>query len=362
MKKIAGILLIAVILFGLCEHLTVYAEESGCGTEFGGQIDSVLEDFDIELETSEVNDISFSELTEKIAGRADISKGSAISLLGTIIVITVLSSVLKNGGGGLINGSADIYGSVCTVAAAAVISPAIFDVFSSTIETLRQSGSFIAAFIPVFSGITAASGGIAQAGVYDVAVLAASELILQLSGSFLMPLLSSSAILSFTGSIFKSADISSIVQLIKKTVTWCITVSMLLFTGFVTLKCSLAGKADGAATKTARFMISGFVPLVGGAVTDAYASVRSSFDIIRGTVGTAGCLAIVLIMLPPVLQIMIFRLIMWTGAAAAELLSEETMAKLLRSVDSVFSVAQSVMVCYGVMFILCTAILMRNMG
>lgn len=362
MKRTAGIVFVMVVLSVFCMPLGAYAEDNGSGTEFYSQIDDVLGEFDVELDTEEVGDVTFGGLAEKAVKMADISGKGVLTLLGTVIVMTVLSAALKAAGGGIIKESADVYSSVCAVTAAAVISPAMFTTFSRTMETLRQSGGFIAAFIPVFSGITAVSGGIAQAGIYDAAVLAASELILQLSGGLLMPMLSASAVLSITGSVFRTVDLACIVQLIKRIVNWFISVSMLLFTGFVTMKCSLAGKADGAASKTVRYMISGFVPLVGGAVNDAYATVRSSFDVIRGTIGTAGCLAVILIMLPPVLQIMVFRLVMWTGAAAAELLGEEIVAKLLRSVDGVFSVAQSVLVCYGVMFILCTAILMRNMG
>ena len=155
---------------------------------------------------------------------------------------------------------------------------------------------------------------------------------------------------------------SGVVQLLKKVITWTMTITMTVFIGFVTLKCSLAGKTDGAATKAARFVISGSVPVVGGAVSDAYAAVRSSFDLIRGTVGTVGCIAVLLIVLPPVIQLMLFRFVMWIGAAAAELFSAEHMKKLLSSFDSALAIAQSVLACYGVMFVLCTGILMHTAG
>ena len=137
------------------------------------------------------------------------------------------------------------------------------------------------------------------------------------------------------------------------------TIAMTLFTGFVTLKCTLTAKADGAATKTAKFMMSGFVPIVGSAVSDAYSTVRSSFDVIGGTVGTAGVFAVILILLPPVVEIVIFRFVMWIGAAAAEMFSSAALSKLLKGFDSGLAIAQSVLICYGLMFVLSTAILMQ---
>ncbi|MBR5682339.1 MAG: hypothetical protein IKW96_03520 [Ruminococcus sp.] len=362
MIRIAKLLLIIAVIFCFCGELKVYAVENSPEDEYNHQLDEVLSEYDIDLGSEEIKDVTFSGIMEKAAEKTGVSRENVLGLLGTVIVVALVSAVLKSAGSGFINDSPELYSAVCNITAAAVIMPPVFSTFSRTLEAVKLGGGFLTAFIPVFAGITAVSGGIATAGVYDVAVLAASELILQLSGSFLMPLLSASAMLSVTGSVFKGADMSGMVQLIKKTVTWLLTSSMLLFTGFVTLKCTLAGKADGAASKTVRFMISGLVPVVGGAVTDAYATVRSSFEVIRGTVGTAGCFAIILIMLPPVIQIMIFRLVMWTGAAVAELFGEDSMSKLLKSFDSALAVAQSVLICYGLMFILCTAILLRNAG
>ena len=63
-----------------------------------------------------------------------------------------------------------------------------------------------------------------------------------------------------------------------------------------------------------------------------------------------------------VIEIMIIRLVMWTGSAAAELFSADSINKLLKSFDSGLAIAQSLLVCYSMMFILCSAILMNTMG
>ena len=283
-------------------------------------------------------------------------------LLGTILMVTVLSSLLKSTGSGLFRSSAEVYSTVCVLTVVTVIAPQLFEVFGQALEAVKVSGGFISVFIPVFTGVVAASGHLATAAACDMGVLAASEVIVQLAASSLMPILSGVSMLSVTGAAFPHCDMSGVVGLLKKVITWGLTVVMTVFIGFVTLKCTLAGKADGAASKAARFVISGSVPIVGGAVSDAYATVRSSFDLIRGTVGVTGCFAVALIILPPVLQIMLFRLVMWIGSAAAELFGEEQMKKLLSSFDSAIAIAQSLLVCYGLMFVLSTGIIIQTAG
>ena len=101
---------------------------------------------------------------------------------------------------------------------------------------------------------------------------------------------------------------------------------------------------------------------MGGAVSDAYSTVRSSFSIIQGTAGAAACFGVILLIMPTVLQIVTVRLVMWVGTAVSGLFDEGTMTKLLRSLDNTLSIVQSLLICYGMMFILCTAVIMNNTG
>lgn len=363
MKKTGASLIIIILLLLFSAPMTAYAvDEQEAKSEYSQQLDDILSDYDIETSSDEITSLTFGEFARELAARVKDSDNSPFKLLGTILLVTVLSALLKNTGSAVFHSTADIYGLVCVLTAVTVISPLLFAAFSQSVEAVTVSGGFISVFIPVFSGTAAASGQITSAAVYDIAVLAASELIVQLVSGFLMPVLSAAVMLSVTGSVFLRNDMSGIVQLLKKLITWGMTITMTIFIGFVTLKCSLAGKTDGAATKAARFVISGSVPVVGGAVSDAYAAVRSSFDLIRGTVGTIGCIAVLLIILPPVIQLMLFRFVMWIGSAAAELFGADHMKKLLSSFDSALAIAQSVLVCYGVMFVLCTGILIQTAG
>ena len=363
MKKTAFILFIITLLFMISVPVKACAEDiNDIVSEYNGQIDGVMDEYNIGIKAEEAKDLTISGITDRIINRTEISKHKAINLLVTIILVAILTAALKTAGSGLIKNSSDIYSSVCTITAAAVIAPELSKIFTNGVEAVKLSGGFISAFIPIYAGITAVSGGIATAGVYDITVLTASELIVDLSGSFLMPLLSAATLLSVTGSVCGSADFSGTVKIIKKAVTWLLTSAMLLFTGYTNLKCTIAGKADGAATKTARFIISGLVPVIGGAVSDAYSTVRSSLGIIQGTAGAAAIIALILILMPVLLQIVIFRLIMCAGAVFSEIFDEGGLTKLLRSFDSTLAIVQGVLVCYGMMFILCTAALMKETG
>lgn len=363
MKRLVQVVIIALILGALLIPLKVFAEgDETVDLQINSEFNELLEDNGIDYSYDDIGELTIGAIAEKLRERLTDSGEKPLHLLGLILFVIMLSAVVRTAGGSIAESCDDILSTVGVLTAVTVISPVLLEACGRALEAVRAGGNFVSVFIPVFTSVTAASGGVVSAGVYDLTVLAASELILQLSSGYLMPIVSASTVLSVTGSIFSDHDFSGIVRLMKKVITWGMTTVMTLFIGFVTLKCTLAGKTDGAATKTVRLVISGFVPIVGGAVSDAYAAVRSSFDIVRGTVGTGGCIAILLIILPPILQILLIRAVMWTGTAAAELFGETSIKKLLSSLDSGLAIAQSVLVCYGVMFVLCTGILMQTTG
>lgn len=360
MKKIFFVTVLFVILLITSVPVRVSAEYIDSETEISEQINDIMSDYDIGYDYDNIGSISFGELVNIIISYVKSKIYAPFKVLRTLIIVVLFTAIMKSAGESIFSGAnSGMYNMICVITAVTVIMPQLFTVYSSALEAIRRGGRFILVFVPVFVAVTVVAGGITTAGIYNLLILGASELIVSLSESFLIPIVSATAVLAVSGSVFPSVSLESIIGLLKRLITWGMTVAMTLFTGFVSMKCTLGSKADGVASKTARFLISGTVPVVGGAVSDAYATVKSSFDVIQGTVGTVGIVAIIIIMLPPIIELLIFRAVMWTGTAIAELFSADALAKLMKGIDSGLAVAQSVLVCYSVIFVICTGILMK---
>ena len=361
MKRIVMIAAVFLLLLGMVTCLGASAAYEEEEAEISGQVDELLGEYDIGFGMSDLSGMGFGDFLSELRRTAADRVSAPLKMLGALLIVIVFTAVVRTAGESLIPGEepSRIYDMVCVITAVTVITPRLTAVYGRSLEAVERLGGFIALFVPVLAGLMIASGGITSGGFYNITAITASEIIVGLSRSYLVPVLGLTAVLAVSGSVFPNSSGEAFLGLIKKVVTWGMTVVMTLFTGFVTLKCSLAAKADGVATKTAKFMISGFVPVVGSAVSDAYSTVRGSFDVIGGTVGTAGIFAVLLIMLEPAAEIVLFRLVMWIGTAAAEMFSAEPVAKLLKGLDSGLAIAQSVLICYAVMFVISTAILIQ---
>lgn len=357
MKKAVIIFLSLVIVFTFILPVSAMAEDILSPVdEITEQIDSILDDYDIGFDISDMDSLSLTELIERIKNHFISHIDAPLKILCSVFIVIICSTLTNNA----VSKSTDIYNMVCVMTAVTVIAPQLISVFNETLYTIQVGSSFILVFVPLFTAISVISGGFTSAGVYHMMMLGASELIVKLSESYLLPVLGVISAFAVTGSVFPSTSLDSLVNLLKKTVTWGISITMSLFVGFVTLKCTITGKADGVAAKTAKMLVSGFVPIVGGAVSDAYSTVRGSFDVINGAVGAVGIIAIAMIMLPKIIEIFVYRIVMWVGSAVADIFSADAISKLLKSFDSGLAIAQSILICYGVIFILCSAILMQT--
>lgn len=359
-KRIIHSVLIFLCLFCTALPVRCYAEMVGTDKVYDA-VNDVMNECDTGLEYSDAESLNLNDIIGKLKTAIADKVQKPIRDLVLILVSVFAFSVFKTINPDTDEKNGNIYNMVCVLSVMVVITPELLNLYNSVCESISKCGMFISVFVPLFSGITLATGGLTTSGAYDILILGVSEFIVMLSNTYLLPVLSVLTGLSFTGSITSETSVESIIKSIRKIIVWTLTVAMTLYTGFVSLKCTLTGKTDNAVTKTAKYVISGFVPIVGGAVTDAYSSVRSSFEAIHCTTGTLGILAVVLIILPPVAEILIYRMVICIGTGTAEMMSAEPIGKLLRSIDSGLAIAQCILICYSLIFIISSAIIIKSL-
>ena len=364
MKKIISLILGVLLLIPFVTSISASAEESNLAYfDLTDQLNKKFDEFGIEINVENANDLSFGDLICLIWNRLSNRISAPLSLLATILLLIFFSSILRSFSGSLVNGTnSNIYDLVCIVGAAAIVIPQIIDVYNDTLNNIELCGCFIVEFVPVFTTVAMISGGLISSGCYHLLILSASEMIVQLSERYFIPFLGITTALALTASAFPDSAIDEIVRLLKKISSCIIYFVITIYTGFVTLKCSIADKSDGISVKLTKSIMSSMIPIIGGAISEAYTTVKGSFEIIGGTFGLAGIIGIVLIMLPPIVEIFVYRGVLIVGAAAAELYSSPSFAKLLKSIDSGLAIAQSVLICYSLMLIISSAILTQSIG
>lgn len=346
---------------GESEYYNGQVESSGA-EDILSRLDSETKERLGELGIEDVNfsslfDVSFSKIfsfVKKAAeGKLESPLKSLMKLLSVIILIAVCESFMpdddkmKN----VINMAAVLF------SVTVIISP-LYDAMESAVSSVGVCADFMKSLIPVLVGIVSASGNPSLAVSFQSCAFAAAEVISALGKNYVVPIVGAVTALDLTGSLMPSMKLSGITELVKKTVIQTLSFTATLYVSFLGIKGALANAADTVASKGIKLVISSAVPIVGGAVSEAYSGIIGSLVLVRSTVGIFGIIVIAVITVPSMLQLLFWIFALRLGAAAGEVFSLGGVSSLLKALSCAITLLNVVILFGAVLFIISLALLL----
>lgn len=203
-------------------------------------------------------------------------------------------------------------------------------------ETMEQLDVLGKALLPTLAAAVAASGGIVSASARQVATVFFSNLLLTLIRNVLLPLVYFYVASAAAGAMLPGEPLKRIAAGIKKVVTWALTGSLVLFTGYLTLTGAASTSADALVLQMTRSVISTAVPVVGGIISQASGSVLSGAGLLKNSLGVFGMLAVLATCLTPFLHMAVQYLLYKVTAFLAGTAGNGTLVELIDALGSAF--------------------------
>ena len=295
-------MLIIVVVFSL---FTIPASASDADKyldEFGGILpdgySGIVEDSGSLTEAVGLRAI-LSELGAAIEGR----RGEIASFFLLSLGCAVLVSAASLFDGALMRCGASGVGMICSLALFASMIP----LFSETRAALESMSSFFSSSLPILLALTAASGGATTASVGAVGMNITLALLGSIGGGVFIAVSSLSFALCLISSL-GGEGISSLVRGLKSFFTWTLGIVTAVLTGTLALQTVISSAADSMAMRTAKYMASGMIPVVGGTVSGALSTLLSGLEYAGSVIGIGSVLVIVTIALAPLAVLLLYRL------------------------------------------------------
>ena len=359
MKQLSVLIGLVMAVF-LLTGLTVHAEENA-GEQLSGLLsdigaDDLTDGFDLTDPTS-LTAFSFRDvlvsLGTKLRDAAEAPLQTFLLLLGVILMAALAGSLQDKG-----DAAGTVYHTVCVLCAVTITVPPLSKAFAVSAAVLQHTADFSAAFSAVYAGVIAAGGGVTSATVYQSAMAGGCELAMEIAAKLLLPLLSMCMAMSMVDAVNPAISLAGLIRLLQKAAAWLLGLLMAAFLGLLSVQSLVSVAADRAATKAAKYVISGSIPIIGGAVSDAYAAVLGSMGVLRSGVGFVGIAAMLSLLLPVLLELGLYRMLTGAAAAASELFGTDALTRLFRNFEAVLATGFSVAVSFSVMFVFSTAVMM----
>ena len=288
---------------------------------------------------------------------ADIARGSFKKPIKDMVIIAGVVVLV-----GLIKGTAaaENFSEPLNIVIGCAVAITVFassaGVISQGMSAVETTSDFMLALIPVLAGIITAAGNPTLALTYGSFAMAAAQAAAQTAGNIIMPLCGAFSAFGVSASLSPELKLIKLADMIKKLTIGVLSFVAAAFSAVLGLKSLLAGSADTLASKGIKLALSSAVPIVGGALSDAYSSIIGSVSLLKSTVGVFGVIAVVMIDLPVVLQLTARIILLKLLGVLSSSMGDDTTGEVLDTLSSALTVINAAVIFTAALFIISTGI------
>ncbi len=297
--KIIGKMLIIVVIISLFA-LRAAAKEAD---DYINDFEEILpEEFEDKPEGA-VSLIGFDALVSEILSVFSERRGEIFSFLlllfGGMLLLSV-SSMLE----GELSG-------ICEAGVGALVSVLIFTkigvIFAEVCESLSALSGFFSAFLPIATALTAATGGVNTAMVQNTGMNITLWLLGGVGNSFFVSVVGFGLAMSLLSSFGDGAALG-VTRGVKSFFVFTVGTVSAVLGATLSLQTVVASASDSAAIRAARYAATGFIPVVGAAVSGSLSTLVSGLTYAKSIIGAGGVAVIVAMALSPLLMLLLYRL------------------------------------------------------
>ena len=240
---------------------------------------------------------------------------------------------------------------ICILSVISAVILPISSVITESVNTVSTVTVFMGVFIPIFAGILIASLKTQTAAVYSSVMFFVCEAISYCCKNIVLPFANCFTALSVASGISGSSRIGGVTRILKKAAYIVITTAMAVFLTVLSIQSVVGSTADTAATKTAKFFISSFVPIIGPSISESLGSLKGCIGLLKSSVGIYAVIAVLIMLIPVIIKIIILKLTLTFSADVSEMFSVNAIKFVLESLNQALSIVLAVVLCSGVMFV-----------
>lgn len=225
-------------------------------------------------------------------------------------------------------------------------------------QTAQESQTYLAAFVPVFSGVLLLGGQSGGAAGYSGLFFSMSTFLSILIEKLLLPVMRIYFCFAVSASLWDNRGIEEAANLFEKCLNWLLKCCSMLFCYILGLQNILSGLADSAALRIGGSVLVGAIPIVGDAAAAALSSAAGAMHLLKGTLALGLIVSMATAFSPVFLRCTLYYLA-FSGAGIVAAGSGQTQCgRICRLFAWGAKLCSSILTLYFFMIFLSTALLL----
>lgn len=224
--------------------------------------------------------------------------------------------------------------------------------------TAAESQTYLAAFVPVYSGVALLGGQTAGAAAYSGMFFAMSGLLSTAIQRLLLPVMQIYFCFAVCAAIWGGSGLGQAADLFSRCLTWLLKGCGAVFSLVLGLQSMLAGISDSAALKVGKNLLSGAVPVIGGVAAAALSGAAASLRLLKGSLALAVVLSLGGAFAPVFLHCTLYVLAFYGASIAAEATGQKQCGQICKLYAEGSRLCGSILTLYFFMVFLSTTLLL----
>ena len=276
-----------------------------------------------------------------------------IHIMIKLILLTVLCAVLRNLQASFLSESVgELAFYTCYILVVSVLIVSFSSALNLGIGIIDSMVDFMYAAVPVLITLLVSGGNITSGGVFQPILIMMVEVSATLIKNVFIPLILLSTVLSIVDNISDKVQISKMAGFLKQVAGWGLGIILTVFVAVVAVQGSLGAVVDGVASKTVKYAIGAFIPVVGKCLSDAADAVLGCTLLIKNAAGIAAMIGIIVICLVPILKIVALIVLYRLVCMLIEPISEKRLVNTINEVAGSMTYILGVTASVAFMFLL----------
>ena len=301
--------------------------------------------------------VSLPGMLSALLGALGLRLPDAVRLLSTLLGLLLISSLLGHLSAAVGGWAGELTGFIIRLAVAAALVSLTVGVAQTVTTFLSQLNRLCAGMLPVMGTLYVLGGNLTQATVGEGLMLVFLNVAEYLCADVTPAVCGICLSLSLLSALGLRYRMEAIGRWVRKAYTGFLGTITFLLSTLLGCQSVLSARADSLRMKGIKYAVGNLLPVAGSAVSGSLGSVAAGVDLLRSICGVCGVLLLGLLLLPVLVELLLFRAVIRLASVAASSLDCAADARLLDDVAELYGyMAGAVSLC-SVFFILTLCVL-----
>ena len=297
--------------------------------------------------------LSFTNLLQYFGERGLGALSDTLAALLTVMILAVMSSILSGLTSGFVKRQTiEIVHYVFYALVVSIVLVKVSEIVGECKNVVEDLSHLTEVAFPPLMTLMSALGGSVSSSLYKPQLVLFCAVIAKVIKSIILPLFTAGIAFCLISNLSTAVKMDKIQSAIRYLSNLIIAGVFGIFITYLTIAGISGGMADGVSIKAAKFVLSNYVPILGGYLSQGFDLISTGCVLIKNAIGMIGIIAVIFVIMRPILHIVVFTFALKVVASIIQPLGDKRISDFLYSVSNATKVLITSILGMGFVFII----------